>query len=316
MAGQDIDIHWLWPIMARRAKLDPEEFQHDAAWPLRGRRKFSELERFQSSDRAVILKIVSKPRDPARIETLSEIQSRASERLNGTVRAPAVLAHDREGQAILMEAVSGVPLFSEIEAAGSHADWLRRLGSWLAAFHRATRVEQRRFQPTFNIRFIERLMADRKLDICERPTFEACAEAVLDTLPAFEGQATQTAAQHGDANLNNFIWDGNALWGLDFSNPDVAPVGYDVARALLHYAVNFADMDKLPRGRILPRREWDAFFEGYDFAGPDDPSIQTMLRARLVNAWVRFPGARHKMPLVQQLRFERAKAVLENLVFN
>ncbi|MEM1373459.1 MAG: aminoglycoside phosphotransferase family protein [Pseudomonadota bacterium] len=315
MTGQKIDIHWLWPIMARRAGLDPTAFQHDRAWHGRGERRFSELERFTAPDRAVILKIVSRPHDPARIETLSALQSLASSSLEGSVRAPEVLAHDREGQAIMMEAVSGSSFFAGVEAANSHAEWLGRLGSWLAAFHRATREEERRFQPAFNIRFIERLLADRGRDICERPAFEACAQAVLGALPAFSGQTTQTAAQHGDANLHNFIWDGHAVWGLDFSNPDVAPVGYDVARALLHYAVNFGDMDKLPRGQVLPNREWDAFFEGYDFASPEDPSIQTMLRARLVNDWVRFPGSRRKMPLVQKIRFERAKAVLENLIF-
>lgn len=314
MAGQDIDIQWLWPIMARRAGLNPTEFQHDKAWPSRGKRKFSELERFRTKDRAVILKIVTRPHDPGRIEALSVLQSQVAKDLKGSTRSPIVLAHDREGQALLMEAVSGSSLFTEIEAASSHAEWLKRLGSWLAAFHRATRVEERRFQPSFNIRFIERLMADSTRDICERPAFESCAHAVLEVLPAYAGQETQTAAQHGDANLQNFIWDEAALWGLDFSNPDVAPIGYDVARAILHYAVNFSDMDKLPRGQILQNREWDAFFEGYDFASPNDPSIQTMLRARLVNDWVRFPGSRKKMPLVQQLRFERAKAVLENLI--
>ncbi|MEL6690773.1 MAG: phosphotransferase [Pseudomonadota bacterium] len=313
MAQGKTDIQWLWPILAGRAGLDPAAYQLDEGWSPRGERPSAVIERFRSGDGAVILKIVTKPEDPPRVEALQALQARAADALGGACRAPRVLAHDREAQAILMAEADGDRLFHLMEAAGDHRPWLTRLGAWLAAFHRATLVEERQFKPAFNIKYIERQLSAGK-NIHQRKAFEACAKSVLSALPAFANQKTIAAAQHGDANLHNFIWDGEALWGIDFTNPDAAPIGYDVARALLHYAVNFADHSKLRPGEAVHHAALEAFFEGYDLADPDDPSIQTMLRARLVNDWVRFPASRLKQPISQQIRFARAKAVLENIV--
>ncbi|MCH2076651.1 MAG: aminoglycoside phosphotransferase family protein [Rhodobacteraceae bacterium] len=313
MAQGKTDIQWLWPILAGRAGLNPAAYRLDEGWSQRGERPSAMIERFHSDDDAVILKIVTKPDDPLRVEALQALQARAADVLGGTCRAPRVLAHDREAQAVLMAEAEGDRLFHLMEAADDHRPWLTRLGAWVAAFHRATLVEERQFKPAYNIKYIEKQLSAGK-NIHQRKAFEICSKSVLSALPAFAGQPTIAAAQHGDANLHNFIWDGGALWGIDFTNPDVAPIGYDVARALLHYAVNLADHSKLRPGEAVPRAAAEAFFEGYDLTGPNDPSIQTILRARLVNDWVRFPASRVKQPIAQQIRFARAKAVLENIV--
>lgn len=150
--------------------------------------------------------------------------------------------------------------------------------------------------------------------VCAKAEFLALARRTAAVLPSFAGQTTQAAAQHGDMNFHNLIVGEDALWGLDITNATVAPVGYDIARLLIHYAANFADLDRLAPGEAVPKEAASAFFDGYDLVGPRDPSVQTLLRVRILNDWMRVPPDLDALPIAQQIRFHRAKLILENLL--
>ena len=310
----DQDIAALWPILARDAGLDPARYDWNRNWPARGKRPMARVEQFTCEDGvSVVLKMVDHPRDPALFASMVAAQTRASQAMAGDTRVPSVLSSDVDDQAVLMLSVSGQTLFQAMEDSEDHEVWLRRAGRWLAAFHRTGYKQELQFRPGFNIRYLEGLLKDTS-KVAEPGEFEKLARIALDRLPDFDGGTTQSAWSHGDANFHNILWDDGTLWGIDINKEHTAPIGYDVAWLLLHYAVNFVEFNRLKPGEAVPPKALSAFFEGYDLAGPDDPSIQTVLAVRLLNDWVRFPAKLGPLSWTKRLRYERQKAVIKNIL--
>ncbi|MEM1301122.1 MAG: aminoglycoside phosphotransferase family protein [Pseudomonadota bacterium] len=310
----DQDIAGLWPVLARDAGLDPAFYHWNEHWPARRKRPMARVEQFVSeTGHAVVLKMVDQPRDTAQFASMVAAQDRASQAMAGATKVPAVLASRDEAQALLMQSVAGPTLFQALEDAEDHTVWLRRAGRWLTTFHRTGWKQEMLFRPGFNIKYLEGLLSDTS-KVPEADTFEALSRIALDRLPQFTDRVTQTAWAHGDANFHNMLWDDGTLWGIDINRVHSAPIGYDVAWLLLHYAVNFVELDRLKPGQAVPKKARDAFFEGYDLAGYDDPSVQTVLTVRLLNDWVRFPRNLDKLSITKRMRFERQKAVIRNIL--
>ncbi|WP_186827070.1 aminoglycoside phosphotransferase family protein [Shimia ponticola] len=310
----DQDIAALWPVLAREAGLDPALFHWNKRWPARGQRPMARVEQFVSDrGHSVVLKMVDAPRDPALFASMVNAQYRAAMAMSGETNVPAVLASHTNAQAVLMQGISGQTLFHALEDGEDHPVWLRRAGRWLAAFHRTGFKQEIEFKPDFNIRYLEGLLQDTS-KVAEATEFEALARRALDRLPSFSGGQTVTAWAHGDANFHNILWDNGTLWGIDINKEHSAPIGYDVAWLLLHYAVNFVELDLLKPEEVVPQSALRAFFADYDIAKFDDPSIQTVLTVRLLNDWVRFPGDLDTLSIPKRLRYERQKAVVRNIL--
>jgi len=310
----DDDIAALWPLLANEAGIDPAHYTWNKRWSARGKRPMARVEQFvPDQGQAVVLKMVDDPRDPAKFASMVAAQDRAARRMAGDTRVPAVLASNDEAQALLMVSVSGPTLFQAMEDAEDHTVWLRRAGRWLATFHRTGWKKEMPFRPGFNIRYLEGLLKDTR-QVAQAKEFEHLSQIALSRLPQFDGGMTQTAWAHGDANFHNILWDDGTLWGIDINKEHSAPIGYDVAWLLLHYAVNFVELDRLKPGEAVPPKALAAFFEGYDLATFDDPSIQTVLTVRLLNDWVRFPRNLDKLSWTKRMRYERQKAVIRNML--
>lgn len=164
-------------------------------------------------------------------------------------------------------------------------DLLRQCGQWLDAFHRSAPTDARPLQPKFTLN----LYGNLKSQITSGETKVAVPDLILkgiETLfeqaPVFEGKPTMAAVQHGDFHMQNLIYDGVRLSGIDISKNQVAPVGYDIAKLLLDYTIDMRGAGDLSSGQVVPEDAIDAFFDGYTLVGPDDPSFRFLIIARVL----------------------------------
>ncbi|MEL6550795.1 MAG: aminoglycoside phosphotransferase family protein [Pseudomonadota bacterium] len=250
-------------------------------------------------------------------EKLVTTQATASDEMRASNRVPAVLSVNLNDRAFLMEAVKGEELYHLVEEAEDHLALLQRAGAWIDAFHRAGLEEQRIFRPGFNSKRLKDLREQVKsgrLKATDEEDYLRALDQVLDVLPDFAGKPTQVAWQHGDLNLHNLLMAGDEMWGIDFTKVDPVPIGYDVARFLLHYSALLADHGRLEPGWPAPPAAVEAFFKGYQLATFDDPSIQAILRVKILNDWTRYPVSHLKMKTRQRFRFERYRDILRSLM--
>lgn len=208
--------------------------------------------------------------------------------------APALHAVEPAAQALVMDYLAATPLsqlLDEAPVAGQEA-LLRRAGRWLGGFHSALPGERRVFQPGFTLRYLRGIMSEvasgaRQVVAPER--FLRCAGALCARQAAYEGRETLTAQTHGDLHLRNLVMDDAQCWGIDFAAGRVVPVGHDIARLLVDYAILHAQKDAIPRGEVLPVGASSAFFEGYQRVASGDPSVGLLLRNRVLAEWWGLP---------------------------
>lgn len=308
----------LWSTLSSQAGLSTDDYERQERWAHSGTRKHSMVALYRRKDgHGVVLKASLQDITSDQFEDLVETQHCAAVLLDGKdFGVPRVVAADPKRKALLMEEVRGDQLFDLIESEEHHEPYLERAGAWIAAFHRSGLEGDRAFKPDFNIRRISKIQDDVQKGreaVCESKEFQKSAGAVLKFLPSCTG-TTQAAWQHGDMNLHNFILSGDRIFGIDFTKVDTVPIGYDVARFLLHYGALLADHRKLMPGYPVDPSCVAAFFRGYDLVKYEDPSIQAILRVRILNDWLRYPDSYSKMKMRQRFRFERYRTLLGSLL--
>lgn len=207
---------------------------------------------------------------------------------------PEVLAADPGSQSVLMALVEGAPLSVLLDGAdvGTQAELLRRAGAWLARFHEGALGEPRIFQPKFTLNFLRQVLeeldrGDRAVLLRDR--FCQAASALIADRTAYEGQQTQAAVTHGDLHMRNILVGARNVWGIDFAGDRVVPVGHDIGRLLADVAILRADHASIQPGQVLPDALLAAFFDGYRLVGGDDPSVQLMMRHRVLAEWWGLP---------------------------
>ncbi|MFZ5963252.1 phosphotransferase [Thalassococcus sp. BH17M4-6] len=284
----------VWHRLATAAGRDPDSFAPTRDWRKRTLTHDHIVQRYEGADEALILKRIYRPRDPKPFQTLVEAQIRAAEAMAGLPEAvPEVLEFDAAARAVLMRAAPGQTVYDLIAEGADAADSLRRAGRWIASFHRTSGLEPRTYQPRFMRNHVAHLLEeDRsgKIDLPKGAAFHRHGAAAIALAQHFEGRETLSAATHGDLHLRNILLDGDRSWGIDFSALHTAPVGFDIARFLLHYVGVFGDLDAVPRGEVIDPTLLAAFFECYDLVGPDDPSVQYLLRIRVLMDWAAIPA--------------------------
>ncbi|KAB2543154.1 aminoglycoside phosphotransferase [Salipiger aestuarii] len=209
----------------------------------------------------------------------------------GIARLHAV---DLEARSCVMDHLPAEPLSEMMGAAplARQETLLRRAGAWLDGFHRAMPGERRIFQPKFTIRYLHEVMAEVASDrrpVLEPHRFLACARSLCAMAPRYEGGETQTARTHGDLHQRNLMLGADRAWGIDFKGGRVVPVGHDIARLLVDYAVLHAPKAAIPPGEVLPPSAMAAFFEGYRVISSGDLSIALLLRNRVLAEWWGLP---------------------------
>ncbi len=229
---------------------------------------------------------------------------------------PQLLAHDGAGGS-LAEFFDGVPLAVRLDAPfAQQLPDLRRAGAWLAAFHRARLGACREFRPWFGIKTLNGVLDDLrrgKAHVAEQERFIAAAAALKARREDWKGQITQPAAQHDDLHMRNILMNDQAVAGIDFAGGHMAPVGHDIARLLVDYAAIRAPLDRLRPSEVLPAEALAAFFDGYDLVGLEDPSVQMMLRLRVLTDWRGLPADSRKMSPAKARRLVGLMRIAENV---
>lgn len=286
-----------WPGLAEEAGLPTDGWKSK---PL-ARREDARVARVlllmtHRDGREVVLKHEARPERPNGFMTAMAAHLAAQDGFAEGM--PALLSFDVRSQACAMEYVPGQPLSRVLEDApdpAAHLPYLRRTGAWLAGFHRVDLGEPRIFQPKFSVRYLRVILDEVRSGhrpVVEQARFERCAEYLCDLQPAYEGRRTVTAQTHGDLHMRNVLVGEDRVWGIDFAGGRVVPVGHDVARLLVDYATLRAPHERVAAGMVLPDEALRAFFEGYDLVGPDDPSVQLLLRHRVLADWWGLPAQR------------------------
>lgn len=301
----DPDSATLWRRLAQEAGVAPDGFVVAREWRNRTAQRDQVVRRMARGDVALIFKHVRRPSDPAPFLTALTAQMHAAEVMTGPDSAPEVLAADPEARACVMVCVPGRNLHDMLSDGGAQAPILARAGGWIHAFHSATFAERRIFQPRFmrdHLRHLVRQIAGQEIAVAKPRAFVRHAARVIDMADAYEGRETRSARTHGDMNLRNILLDGDRAWGLDFTAAHNAPVGFDIARFLLHHAALFGDPP--PEGQVVRKEVLSAFFDGYTGVGADDPSVQYLLRVRLLMDWAAIPAdsAAQTGPQARRLR--------------
>ena len=259
----------------------------------------------------VILKQAFRPDDPEEFNGIVAAHRLAQQVLGGNPVAtvPSILATDPDSRAYLMEFQPGETLLEHCRSNLDHRPFLELAGKWLSAFHSGTFQKQRQFQPRFMARHMLHLVDQMKAGerkIKGQKRFVELAHAVQDFAAASEGRISKIAAKHGDMNSRNILISGQTVAAYDFLPQSFAPVGYDIAKILLSYAQTTADIGKIPNGSVLPPEAMEAFFDGYEFVGPDDPGVEFLLRIQILTDWNRMDTSKNAQTLI---RFERLRAI-------
>ena len=251
--------------------------------------------------------------------------------------APRILAALPDAGAILMEQVAGIQLadavqdwgitapdaesraasratnFASAQDTGPATAAIARAGSWTQAFHQSAPVEPRSFQPRFVAEHLGQAaqsVRNGQRRIARAGRFLACVERVLASASLAQSAPTRAAIRHGDLNARNLILSTSTqnVWGIDFQDNAIMPVGYDIARLL----VALAECCPLaPGDKVVPAPIRRAFFASYRLSDESDRSIGFLCAARLLSNWLSLPERRHHMSLPQSLRFQRILALAE-----
>ena len=100
--------------------------------------------------------------------------------------------------------------------------------------------------------------------------------------------------------------------GLDFKPLSTAPVGFDIARILVDYAEPFQPRGDVPVGAMVSAATFDAFFDGYDVTGRDDPSVRFIPFVQLLNDWRLIPPDPSRRSWRQAARMTAIEALARN----
>lgn len=306
----------LWPDLAGQMGMAPGAVQ---VAPL-ARRQDARVDMVAlllklTSGRELVLKLQDRPKDAEEFAEAMQGHMRSFEAFPEGV--PELLAVDFDAQACVMEWVAGDPLATVLQEAPveTHPGIMRQAGAWLGQFHRATLGESRVFQPKYTMDYLRDVVDEvksGKRDVAEKRKFLSCAEGFLARQHLYEGRRTQAAQTHGDMHMRNLLM-GEQVKGIDFSAARIVPVGHDIARLLSDYAILRAQHDDIRPGEVVPVEVRDAFFDGYGVVRPDDPSVQLLLRHRVLAEWWGLPASETKRSVAQERRWQGIASLVEKV---
>lgn len=305
-----------WPHLAAEAGLPEKGWQPDLLSSRRDQLADRVVVRLRHPDHgAVVLKQGFGKGGQASVGNSIAPQQRAASMLagKGPVAVPKILAARPELGAILMSEAEGQRLADLVDHVGM-ADALERAGEWLDAFHRAGRVQERAFQPRFMQTHLRRVADEALAGKRAIPRAEDFANSLakLDELAVAARDArTVSSVRHGDLNARNLLIDARIAWGIDFGEAGEGPVGYDIARLLVHLTELSA---RPPSAELVQRPLQRAFFGGYKLTKRRDGSLPFLYYARLMSDWASLAAPEDELTLFKTLRLERIAALAKAVV--
>lgn len=282
-----------WAGIAPTLGLDADAFKAKVIWQKDEATRNHIVVRLIGS-RNLILKRVFETPDRDEMLGAARAQRDAFDRLSQHKKAHAseILFANDDATLVVMTEVSGKTLNDHLTAGRSHAQMLRRTGRWLAAFHGSGSTENRTYQPRYMVGHVARMgeaVRDGSLRVALPELFKASCDKIPQMAEAAMDQPTLSAPKHGDFNLRNILLGPDGETGIDFKPTSTAPVGFDIARILMDYAELFQPMDEVPPAALLSDTTLEAFFDGYDLVGRDDPAVRFIPFVQLLNDWRLIP---------------------------
>lgn len=247
------------------------------------------------------------------------LQEAAHERFphSETLTLPRAVYLDEARQVSLLQYIDGQAMSDAIKAtrnAQDELDLLCNCGAWLDAFHRQGH-DMRKFRPGHTLKYYEGIRAQierKELQVAAPSLYLRGIERLRDLAPAFDGQPTVGAIQHGDFHLRNLIWNGHQVAGIDVSKGQVAPIGFDVAKILLDFTTVFRSDEGVPPGEVVHPETAEAFFSGYKLAGAEDASVRFLLHARILATLNTVQAAERDRTEAKQRTLQRLRPIARN----
>lgn len=299
-------------ILAAHAGLDGGVYSCGTEWIKNEENRLHIVQCYEGNGvDSVILKHAFLPSDLAVFPQILAAHQQAYNALENRddVAVPKVLAQDVAQQAYLMEFSHGITFLDLCRRAEDHGPFLRKAGAWIAAYHAGTFKEERAFQPKFMARHMLHLVnqmecGERKIH--GQKKFIELTKKLTSDVGYAEGYIGKVSAKHGDLNAYNLLMSDHTITGFDFMGRSDAPVAYDISRFLLSYMQLVGDVDALPVGHVLPPDMMDAFWEGYDFINPNDPTVKFLMKTQVLTDWNRLSGGAN---VQSSVRFARIKKI-------
>ena len=263
--------------------------------------------------RRLILKAVFRaPADDPLHAAVSALRA-AAERLSDHPKAHAPEVLYADDTLVIMTEATGKTLEAHLTAGRAHGPLLRRAGAWLAAFHGASAMEDRTYQPKFMLRHAENMARDvraGKMSVAEPALFLACCDAL--PARAVHDMRTLSSVRHGDFNMRNLLLGPDGETALDFKPSSYAPVGFDIIRLLMDYAELHQPVADVPAGAVLSPATLQAFFRGYTLVDGHDPAVRFLPFVQLLNDWRLVPADTSKRSWRQAARMDTIAALAKN----
>lgn len=182
----------------------------------------------------------------------------------GTYRVPRPVRLVPDEAMMLMEWVSGEPLSRRLRAWRPRrvVEAVFHAGAWLARFHEAGPLGRGPLDAAGRLDALDEVVARQAPRLRGAPLFARAREALVAAMPAVDGAPVARSWLHGDYQLDNLLFTGREVFGLDLAFSREGATLQDVG-----YFLNSLDRFMwLPKGcHLLPlrRRLVAAFVRGY-----------------------------------------------------
>lgn len=191
---------------------------------------------------------------------------RAMSRFPAHFRTPTPIFLDAEQAAFAMTWVDGESLTRKISGPAAYINgqrYFERVGAWMGHFHTVG------FRETRNVNLEERIAVidAQRVDSGADRIFSRATLLLEESTDVLKGSKATIAWLHGDCKTDNFIIDGETVYGIDISLIHENPVEYDLAQFLNNLALLTMSPRRLYLGGMRHKFE-EAFWQGYLCAGP------------------------------------------------
>lgn len=303
-----------WAEIAPGLGLEASAFRSKLLWQKDERTRSHIVLRLVGSRRLILKMVFRAPADDPLADAVSALQA-AYARLDRSPNAHAPEVLFVRDDLVVMTEAKGKTLEEHLRSGRAHGALLRRAGAWLAAYHSASEVEHRTYQPRFMLQHAEKMavgVRNGAIHVVDPDLFVACCDALPSK--AIVDLPTVSAPKHGDFNMRNLLLGPDGETGLDFKPATTAPVGFDIARLLLDYAELHQPVSDLGAGMVLSSDTLGAFFQGYTLISADDPAVRFLPFVQVLNDWRLIPVAPSKQSWRQKARMTGIRALAQNML--
>ena len=221
-------------------------------------------------------------------------------------KTPRLIAHDPQGNALVMEDAGGMSLHLRLMAlpdVGAAHPLLGAAARWLAGFHRPTATVAA-FAPRPHLATIYRRLDSVEAEaLPERAAFMAALSRLEALAPVARGKPVLRCVTHRDFHPRNLVMsDEGSVYGIDFENEKQDEALRDLLFFLLDFSVRWFEK---PSGRADLQRAARVFVDAYGDGHTASEVTEFFQLFMVLNSWSRLdarrldkPVRRHKLQIL------------------